>query len=100
MAYYGQGTPLPLDTARKMVIKGPYAYVRNPMAIAGLSQGIGVALIFGSFWTIIYVLLGGLLWQFFVRPVEEQDLLDRFGADFEQYRQKVRIWIPCRKYIN
>lgn len=30
MAIEGKGTPLPLDTARELVVKGPYKYVRTP----------------------------------------------------------------------
>lgn len=99
MATWGQGTPLPLDTARKMVVNGPYAYVRNPMAIAGLAQGLGVAFIIGSFGTILYVFLGGLLWHIAVRPAEEKELLVRFGTAFDRYQKQVRLWIPGKKYI-
>ncbi|MEL6445756.1 MAG: isoprenylcysteine carboxylmethyltransferase family protein [Bacteroidota bacterium] len=94
MAVVGQGTPLPLDTARKLVIRGPYAWVRNPMAVAGLTQGAGVGLVLGSWGVLLYVLAGGLLWHTLVRPVEEADLAARFGASFEQYRRAVRCWWP------
>src|SRR6266511_1642296 len=30
LAVYGEGTPLPLDGPRRLVIAGPYRYVRNP----------------------------------------------------------------------
>lgn len=35
----GRGTPLPLDTARDLVVSGPYRHVRNPMAIGGARPG-------------------------------------------------------------
>ena len=44
----GDGTPLPLDQTNKLVVRGPYRYVRNPMAIAGIVQGIAVAVAFSS----------------------------------------------------
>lgn len=94
MAIIGQGTPLPLDCTRQMVIVGPYRYVRNPMAIAGISQGIAVALYLGSPLVLIYALLGILGWNYFVRPWEEQDLEQRFGNSFRDYHRAVRCWIP------
>jgi protein-S-isoprenylcysteine O-methyltransferase Ste14 len=94
MATRGRGTPLPLDTARELVISGPYRVVRNPMAIAGLGQGLGVALILGSLGVALYVLAGGALWNFFVRPIEEADLERRFGDTFRDYRHSVSCWRP------
>src|SRR5438045_543007 len=44
LAVYGEGTPLVFDCPRRLVIAGPYRYVRNPMAIAMLAQAAGVAL--------------------------------------------------------
>ena len=55
----GEGTPLPLDQTNRLVVSGPYYYVRNPMAIAGIGQGLSVALIFQSLPVGIYSLLGG-----------------------------------------
>ncbi len=95
MGIYGRGTPLPLDAARRLVVVGPYRYVRNPMAIAGLTQGAAVALYFGSWLTIVYVITGFFLWNYFVRPVEEQELLQRFQEEYATYRSAIRCWIPC-----
>ena len=97
MGIYGRGTPLPLDSARHLVIIGPYRYVRNPMAIAGLTQGAAVSLCFGSWLTLCYVIVGFFLWNYYVRPVEEQDLCKRFGGDYIAYRTAIRCWIPCWK---
>jgi protein-S-isoprenylcysteine O-methyltransferase Ste14 len=36
MARNGDGTPLPFDAPSRLVVKGPYAYLRNPMVLAGL----------------------------------------------------------------
>lgn len=94
MSGEGAGTPLPLSTARHLVTQGPYAYLRNPMAVAGLAQGFSVALILGSWAVAIYTLLGMLVWNFFVRPGEEANLELRFGKAFQQYRREVRCWIP------
>ena len=96
MAVQGQGTPLPIDSPRRMVVTGPYARVRNPMAIAGLAQGTAVAIWHGSLAVLVYVIVGGVIWQFAVRPLEEADLLRVFGDEFARYRETVPLWWPRR----
>jgi len=94
MSYHGDGTPLPLDCTNKLVIRGPYKYIRNPMAVAGIGQGISVGIIMGSPLVIIYALLGAFLWNFLVRPIEERDLENRFGKQFVHYKNDIHCWIP------
>ena len=90
----GSGTPLPLDQTNELVVTGPYHFVRNPMAIAGIGQGIAIALIFKSAPILIYSLLGAVVWHLVVRPIEEQDMVNRFGDVYLEYRQRVSCWIP------
>ncbi len=45
----GGGTPLPLDQTNNLVVSGPYRFVRNPMAIAGIGQGLAIATCFSQF---------------------------------------------------
>jgi protein-S-isoprenylcysteine O-methyltransferase Ste14 len=97
MAKIGRGTPLPMDTASKLVVSGIYKYVRNPMAISGIGQGLLVGFLLGSPLVLLYALLGGFIWQLIYRRLEEDDLLKRFGQEYENYRQKVRCWIPKLK---
>ncbi len=94
MSKYGKGTPLPLDHATEFVVQGPYAYIRNPMAFSGILQGIVVALFFGSPLVLIYALMGSLIWQVIFRPLEEDDLEARFGAEYLSYKEAVRCWVP------
>jgi protein-S-isoprenylcysteine O-methyltransferase Ste14 len=90
----GDGTPLPSHAPRRLVVRGPYARVRNPMAVAGLGQGLAVALGAGSWLLLAYVAAGCLLWNYGVRPSEERDLLRRFGASYAEYQRHVRCWVP------
>ncbi len=94
MSWLGKGTPLPLDCPNQLVIQGPYRWVRNPMAVAGIGQGICVGIILGSYFVILYALAGGVLWHYLVRPVEEQDLAKRFGAAYLSYQQNTKCWLP------
>lgn len=94
MAKIGEGTPLPLDSSRKLVAKGVYSYVRNPMAISGIGQGLAVALFFGSPLVALYALMGSMIWQHVFRPIEEEGLEAKFGDEYRDYRAKVKCWVP------
>ncbi|UOQ57151.1 isoprenylcysteine carboxylmethyltransferase family protein [Leucobacter allii] len=96
MATRGDGTPLPAATARRLVVSGPYRWVRNPMAIAGIAQGVAVGLLLGSWLVVLYALAGSLLWNRAIRPHEEADLAARFGAEFAAYAARVACWAPRR----
>lgn len=101
MARNGAGTPLPLDATNRLVVTGPYACLRNPMVVAGLGQGAAVGLGLGSVAVLGYVVAGGLIWQFLVRPAEEADLLEVFGEEYAAYLREVRCWIPSlRPYAH
>lgn len=94
MALRGDGTPLPSAAANRLVIAGPYRFVRNPMAVAGIAQAIGVGFMLGSWLVVAYALCGAVYWNALVRPSEEADLATRFGDEFERYRGSVRCWWP------
>jgi protein-S-isoprenylcysteine O-methyltransferase Ste14 len=94
MSTIGKGTPLPFDCANKLVIKGPYKYVRNPMAVAGIGQAFSIGIYNGSYLILLYAMSGALLWHYLVRPKEENDLFKRFGQKYSGYKGKVGLWIP------
>jgi protein-S-isoprenylcysteine O-methyltransferase Ste14 len=94
MSWLGAGTPLPSAMPNRLVVAGPYRWIRNPMAVAGITQGVAVGLILESWLVVAYAVLGSLLWNYAVRPLEEADLEERFGAEFIRYRESVRCWIP------
>tara|TARA_B110000495_G_scaffold68814_1_gene58727 strand:+ start:175 stop:1029 length:855 start_codon:yes stop_codon:yes gene_type:complete len=96
----GDGTPLPLDQTNKLVVSGPYRYVRNPMAIAGIGQGIAIAIVFVSVPILVYSFLGALVWHLVVRPFEERDMVKRFGDSYADYRRNVSCWIPTVRRLN
>ena len=94
LAVRGRGTPLPLACPRELVISGPYRYVRNPMAVAGIGQGVAIGLWFGSLLILLYAAAGAVVWHVFVRPAEEDDLSARFGPAYDVYRKSVPLWWP------
>lgn len=96
MSTLGKGTPLPIAMPNRLVIAGPYLWVRNPMAISGITQGIAVGLMLSSWLVVAYAIAGSLVWNYAIRPFEEADLEQRFGEEFRQYRDTVPCWIPRR----
>lgn len=94
MSSQGRGTPLPSVMPNELVIAGPYRWVRNPMAVAGVAQAASVGLILGSWLVVVYAVGGALLWNVGIRPLEERDLEARFGDPYRRYRARVRCWIP------
>lgn len=97
MSRIGRGTPLPLDHARELVVQGPYSFVRNPMALSGIGQGLAVALFLGSPLVAVYALMGSAIWQLIFRPLEEDDLMRRFGPPYEDYKNATKCWVPRLK---
>jgi protein-S-isoprenylcysteine O-methyltransferase Ste14 len=90
----GQGTPAPFDPPRRLVIRGPYRFMRNPMYIgAGLALG-GAALYYGSLPMLGYCLLFFLIAHLFVIGYEEPRLRRTFGDEYETYCRQVGRWWP------
>jgi protein-S-isoprenylcysteine O-methyltransferase Ste14 len=94
MARHGQGTPFPFDAPRRLVLDGPYRFVRNPQVVGGLCQGVGLVCLTWSPLVVGYVVAGAIVWQLVLRPWEEAALLRRFGSAYEDYRQRVDCWCP------
>jgi len=93
-ASFGRATPLPLDPPKRLVVRGLYRHVRNPMYVGVLLAILGQALFFPA-REILYYGLGTLLSvHCMVVFYEEPVLTRRFGADYLAYRARVRRWWP------
>lgn len=95
-AWRGLGTPAPFDPPSRLVITGPYRFVRNPMYVGGGIAMIGEAIAFPN---VTLFMLALLVVQFIavsvlIRVIEEPSLRRMFGGDFEHYCANVRRWIP------
>ena len=93
-ASVGRGTPMPLDPPRRLVIRGPYRFVRNPMYIgAGLALA-GAALFYASLPVLVYAGFFLLATHLFVIGYEEPALRRTFGQEYEAYCDRTRRWWP------
>jgi protein-S-isoprenylcysteine O-methyltransferase Ste14 len=95
-ALLGKGTPAPFDPPRRLVVRGPYRFVRNPMYLgAGLALA-GAALFYESAALAGYAVVFLLVTHAFVVLYEEPTLRATFGTDYEGYCRRVRRWWPRR----
>lgn len=93
-AVTGLGTPAPIDMPRRLVVKGLYRFVRNPMYVGVAWLVVGQAILFGSIPVGIYVACVWTLSHFFVMIHEEPTLRRKFGAEYEEYCRRVPRWLP------
>jgi len=93
-ALIGRGTPAPFDPPRRLVVKGPYRYVRNPMYLGASLALIGAALFYetGALW--VYAAGFLVLMHLFVVAYEEPMLRHMFGAEYQEYARRVHRWWP------
>ncbi len=93
-ATIGRGTPAPFDPPRRLVIRGPYRFVRNPMYIgAGLALA-SAALFYESLPLLGYAGFFFLAAHVFVVGYEEPTLRRTFGQEYEAYCRQVGRWWP------
>lgn len=97
----GRGTLSPLDPPRRLVVRGLYRYVRNPMYLSVTVIVLGEAVLGASRALLVYWLLWFLMVNAFVVLYEEPALRRQFGPAYEAYRQAVPRWIPrLRPYTS
>jgi len=98
--WIGKGTPAPFDPPRRLVIRGPYRFVRNPMYIgAGLTLA-GAALYCGSIFLLLYGCVLLIVTHLVVMFYEEPTLCRSFGAEYQAYCSRVSRWRPNLKPIR
>lgn len=93
-ALLGKGTPAPFDPPRRLVVRGPYRFVRNPMYLGAAIALAGAALSYRSLALAAYAGVFLLMTHVLVVSYEEPTLRETFGADYEGYCRRVRRWWP------
>ncbi|HEY4235587.1 MAG TPA: isoprenylcysteine carboxylmethyltransferase family protein [Lacipirellulaceae bacterium] len=83
----------PGETSSYLLAEGPYRYTRNPIYLGMVLLLTGVALMLGSLTPWLMVPVFAWLINRNVIPVEEEMMATAFGADYEQYRARVRRWL-------
>ena len=90
----GEGTLAPWDPPRRLVVRGPYRYVRNPMISGVVFVLFGETLLLLSrphlMWALIF-LGANFVW---IPLVEETGLRHRFGDSYVEYCRHVPRLFP------
>jgi protein-S-isoprenylcysteine O-methyltransferase Ste14 len=93
-AVVGRGTLAPWDPTSRLVVRGPYRHVRNPMITGVAAILAGEAALLGSAplaaWLASVVVVNAL----YLPLVEEPGLRRRYGDEYELYRANVPRWVP------
>jgi protein-S-isoprenylcysteine O-methyltransferase Ste14 len=96
-ATVGQGTLAPWDPTSRLVVRGPYRHVRNPMISGVLFVLLGEAAVLGSpallIWAGAFLAVNAV----YMPLSEEPGLRRRFGEDYETYAANVPRWVPRLK---
>ena len=84
---------------QRLVVEGPYRYVRNPLYGTDFSLIVGASLLTRS-WAL--VLLAALyLAQLAIQiPLEERELRERFGTPYRRYCELVPRFVPRLRPIS
>jgi protein-S-isoprenylcysteine O-methyltransferase Ste14 len=90
----GEGTLAPWDPPRRLVVRGPYRYVRNPMISGVVFVLFGEALTLLSrphfAWALIFLAVNSI----YIPLLEETSLRRRFGDSYVKYCRHVPRLIP------
>lgn len=77
----------------RLITSRLYLLVRNPMYLGGIIGALGIALASASRFALYYTGIFAIV-LFAVSRLEERDLAERFGQEFEDYRRKVPALMP------
>jgi protein-S-isoprenylcysteine O-methyltransferase Ste14 len=90
----GEGTLAPWDPPRRLVIRGPYRYVRNPMISGVVLVLFGEGLVLLSrphlVWALIFLGINAV----YIPLLEEPLLAERFGDSYQEYCRHVPRLLP------
>ena len=73
---------------------GPYAFTRNPLYLGSLIMATGVMLAGQSYWLLLALAIFYGVIYYPVIKAEEKELLASYGMAFQNYADKVPLFVP------
>lgn len=93
-----KGTPVPVNPPPKLITTGPFAFSRNPMHGGLFLIMFGLGIYFSSIlsvflFTPLYILID--VW--FLKSIEEPELMKRLGNEYIEYRSKTPMFLGLKR---
>lgn len=92
--FVGKGTQAPFDPPRRLVMRGPYRFIRNPMYVGASAALAGAALFYRSIPLAVYACVFLLVAHVFVVWFEEPALRRSFDGEYDAYCRRTGRWWP------
>lgn len=83
----------PAQPATTIVAEGPFRFTRNPIYLSMTLLYIGIMFLVNSLWMMFILPIILVLINFGVIAREERYLESKFGAQYLDYKQRVRRWL-------
>jgi protein-S-isoprenylcysteine O-methyltransferase Ste14 len=83
----------PLD---ELVTKGIYRISRNPVCLSGFLADVGIGIACASWVFLLYAVID-LTLMYISMGAEERFLLEKYGAAYREYMNRIPRWIGIRK---
>jgi protein-S-isoprenylcysteine O-methyltransferase Ste14 len=87
------------NVPQRLVVEGPYRYVRNPLYDTDLCLILGAGLLTRS-WTLVLLAVLYLTQLALQLPLEERELRERFGVPYCRYCELVPRFVPRRRPVH
>src|SRR5215208_5616985 len=87
------------DVPQRLVVEGPYRYVRNPLYDTDLCLILGAGLLAHS-WALVLLAVLYLAQLALQLPLEERELKERFGVPYHRYCELVPRFVPRRRPVD
>ncbi len=86
-------TVKPHEAAEHLVTRGPFSFTRNPIYLGNTIIMLGIGLIAGVVWFIVFAPIAAFATQKLAIEPEERHLQARFGKKYRDYAKKIRRWV-------
>ena len=90
----GNGTIMPWDPTRKLIVVSVYRHVRNPMILSVITIEAAEAILFASYGIAWLAVINFVINTIYFITSEEPGLEKRFGSEYLEYKKNVPRWIP------
>jgi protein-S-isoprenylcysteine O-methyltransferase Ste14 len=78
----------------ELVISGPYQWIRHPLYTTGIVLVLAIGLIAASWFILLLALVALASIRLVVIPLEERELLTKFGNAYGAYMQRTGRLLP------